>query len=176
MFQGLRQQGILYILERTDEGLSLKTGQVISVSNPQPKYNQFGTTPTFNAQPEMVVDVKVKVGDDELEFKQLGATQSIANSGNVVVSDSREAMDAEVDGLMRSSKMHIDSVPYHEKILSTGLVVKRDLNPQFAKEKAQEEKIEVLEGKVEKMGVTLGSIHEMLEKALNGGSTPKKKE
>lgn len=177
MFQGLRQQGILYILEKTEEGLSLKIGQVVSVSNPTPKYNtQFGTTPNFNTQPEMVVDIKVNVGDEDLEFKQLGATLSIANSGNVVVSDSREAMDAEVDGLMRSSKMHIDSTSYHEKILSTGMVVKRDLNPQFAKEKAQEEKIEVLENKVEKMGETLGAIHQMLEKALNSGNTPKNKE
>ena len=174
MFQGLRQQGILYILESTDEGLSLKLGQVISVSNPTPKYNQFGTTPAFGTQPEMVVDVKVKVGDDELEFKQLGATLCIANSGNVVVSDSREAMDAEVDGRMRSSKAHIESTPYHEKVLSTGELVKRDLNPQFAKEKAQEEKIDALEGRMGGIEDTLSIMMGMLSDTLNRGNIKKK--
>ena len=37
----------------------------------------------------MVVDVKIKIGDETVEFKQLNANASIANSGNVVVSDSR---------------------------------------------------------------------------------------
>ena len=103
MFQGLRQGGMFYILEK-GENISLKIGQVVSVSNPQPKYNQFGTAPTFTAQPEMVVDVKVKVGEDAMEFKQLNANMNIANSGNVVVSDSKEAMSAEVEGLLRTSK------------------------------------------------------------------------
>jgi hypothetical protein len=39
------------------------------MTNPQPKYGQFG----YNAQPEMVVDVKVKVDEEILEFKQLSA-------------------------------------------------------------------------------------------------------
>ena len=87
MFQGLRQQSLFYILDK-GEDLKLNIGQVVSVSNPQPRYNQF-TTPQPFGQPEMVVDVKVKVGEDTVEFKQLGANQTIANSGSVVVSDSR---------------------------------------------------------------------------------------
>lgn len=174
MFQGLRQQGILYILESSDEGLSLKIGQVISVSNPTPKYSHFGTTPAFGTQPEMVVDVKVKVGDEEMEFKQLAATQSIANSGNVVVSDSREAMDAEVDGRMHTSKAHLDSVPYHEKVLNTGEFVKRELNPQFAKEKAQEEKIDALEGRMGGIEDTLSVMMGMLSDTLNKSNFKKR--
>ena len=58
----LRQNSLFYILEKGDK-LNLKVGQVVNVSNPQPKYNQFQTTMPYNPQQEMVVDVKVKVGD-----------------------------------------------------------------------------------------------------------------
>lgn len=170
MFQGLRQQSLFYILDK-GEDLKLNIGQVVSVSNPQPRYNQF-TTPQPFGQPEMVVDVKVKVGEDTVEFKQLGANQTIANSGSVVVSDSKEAMSAEVEGLLRTSKGILDSVPYHEKVIVSCDTILRDLNPTFKKEKEQEEKIGMLEEKMVGIEDTLGEMMNMLSSALG---TPKSK-
>ena len=158
MFSGIRQGNLFYILEK-GEDLNLKIGQVISVSNPQPKYNQFNTTNAFS-QPEMVVDVKVKVGEESLDFKQLNANMNIANSGNVVVSDSKEAMSAEVESLLRNSKQIIESVPYHERVVASCDVMLRELNPQFAKEKEQEEKIGALE---QRMGHIDGKLEKVLE-------------
>ena len=158
MFSGIRQGNLFYILEK-GEDLNLKIGQVISVSNPQPKYNQFNTTNAFS-QPEMVVDVKVKVGEESLDFKQLNANMNIANSGSVVVSDSKEAMSAEVESLLRNSKQIIESVPYHERVVSSCDVMLRELNPAFAKEKEQEEKIGALE---QRMGHIDGKLEKVLE-------------
>ena len=137
MFSGLRQAGLFYILEKGEE-LKLKIGQVISVSNPQPKYGQY----SYGSQPEMTVDVRVKVDEETLEFKQLNANASIANSGSVIVSDSKEAMNAEVEGLLRTSRGVLDSVSYHEKVLTSCDAILRELNPSFKKEKEQEEKNE----------------------------------
>lgn len=170
MFQGLRQNGLFYILEK-GEDLRLRVGQVVSVSNPQPKYGQFNT-PTFGTQPEMTVDVRVKVDDETMDFKQLSANASIANSGNVVVSDSKEAMSAEVEGLLRTSKGMLDSIPYHEKMLVSCDAILRDLNPTFKKEKEQEEKIGMLEEKMVGIEDTLGEMMNMLSSALG---TPKSK-
>ena len=175
MFQGLRQGGMFYILEKSDD-ISLKIGQVISVSNPQPRYNQFGNTPSFGTQPEMVVDVKVKVGEETMEFKQLNANMNIANSGNVVVSDSKEAMSAEVEGLMRNSRQIIESVPYHEKMVVSCDAMLRELNPAFAKEKEQEEKMSMLEGEVTGIKETLGEMMNMLSSALGTPKSKKKEE
>lgn len=175
MFQGLRQGGMFYILEKSDD-ISLKIGQVISVSNPQPRYNQFGNTPSFGTQPEMVVDVKVKVGEETMEFKQLNANMNIANSGNVVVSDSKEAMSAEVEGLMRNSRQIIESVPYHEKMVVSCDAMLRELNPAFAKEKEQEEKMSMLEGEVTSIKETLGEMMNMLSSALGTPKSKKKEE
>ena len=70
MFQGLRTGGLFYVLEKGDE-LKLRIGHVVSVSNPQPKYNQVAAIPSYSNQPEMVVDVKVKIGEETIDFKQL---------------------------------------------------------------------------------------------------------
>lgn len=165
MFQGLRQGGMFYILEK-GEDIGLKIGQVVSVSNPQPKYNQFAVTPTYGTQPEMVVDVKVKVGEEILEFKQLNSNMNIANSGNVVVSDSKEAMSAEVEGLLRTSKQIIESVPFHEKVITSCDVMLRELNPQFAKEKEQEEKIDQLEERMGNIDDKLNKMFDLLSDTL----------
>lgn len=161
MFSGLRQNGMFYILEKGDE-LRLKVGQVVSVSNPQPKYGQFG----YAAQPEMVVDVKVKVDEETMEFKQLSANASIANSGNVIVSDNKEAMSAEVEGLLHSSKGILDSVSYHERVLASCDEILRELNPTFKKEKEQEEKIGLLEEKMVGIEGTLSDMMSMLSNVL----------
>lgn len=174
MFQGSRQGNLFYILEK-GEDLRLRVGQVVSVSNPQPKYGQFNT-PAFGSQPEMTVDVRVKVDDETMDFKQLSASASIANSGNVVVSDSKEAMSSEVEGLLRTSKGILDSVPYHEKMLVSCDNILRDLNPSFKKEKEQEEKMSMLEGEVSGIKDTLNEMMGLLSNALGTSKSKKSKE
>lgn len=171
MFSGLRQNGLFYILEKGDE-LKLKVGQVVSMTNPQPKYGQFG----YNTQPEMVVDVKVKVDEEILEFKQLNANANIANSGSVIVSDSKEAMSAEVEGLLHTSKGILDSVSYHEKVLASCDEILRELNPNFKKEKEQEEKIGMLENKIVGIEGTLSDMMSMLSSALGQSKSKLSKE
>ena len=169
MFQGLRQNALFYILEKGEKPV-LKIGQVTSVSNPAPKYGQYPTTPMFGQQMETVVDISVKVGDEPMEFKQLPSNLSIANLGqNVVVSESKEAMNSEVESMLRNSRGILDSVSYHESVIAACDGILRELNPQFAKEKAQEEKIGVLEDRMQDLGTALNSIQELLAKALNTG-------
>ena len=166
MFSGLRTNSLFYILEKGEKPV-LKVGNVSSVSNPTPKYGQFPATPMFNQPVETVVDVTVKVGDDVMDFKQLPSNLSIANLGqNVVVSENKEAMNAEVEAMLRNSRSILESVPFHESVIASCDGILRELNPQLAKEKAQEEKIGVLEDQMKELGTTLGSIQDMLAKAL----------
>lgn len=174
MFQANRQGNLFYILEKGEE-LRLKIGQVVSVSNPQPKYGSQFSVPAFG-QSEMTVDIRVKVDEETLDFKQLNANASIANSGSVVVSDSKDAMSAEVEGLLRTSKAILDSIPYHEKMLGACDNILRDLNPSFKKEKEQEEKIGALEEKMVGIEGTLNDMMSMLSSALGQTKSKKKEE
>lgn len=146
MFQGLRTNSLFYVLDK-GENPNLRVGQVVSVSNPQTKYPSFNNG--FTPQPmETVVDVKVKLGDEEVDFKQLPANGQIANDKNLVVSDNKDAMSAEVDAMLRQSKAILESVDYNKRVVESCEGMLQQLNPQIAKEKEQTEKINKLEGKV----------------------------
>lgn len=146
MFQGLRTNSLFYVLDK-GENPNLRIGQVVSVSNPQTKYPTFNNG--FTPQPmETVVDVKVKLGDEEVDFKQLPANGQIANDKNLVVSDNKDAMSAEVDAMLRQSKAILESVDYNKRVVESCEGMLQQLNPQIAKDKEQNEKINKLEGKV----------------------------
>ena len=146
MFQGLRTNSLFYVLDK-GENPNLRIGQVVSVSNPQTKYPTFNNG--FTPQPmETVVDVRVKLGDEEVDFKQLPANGQIANDKNLVVSDNKDAMSAEVDAMLRQSKAILESVDYNKRVVESCEGMLQQLNPQIAKEKQQTEKINKLEGKV----------------------------
>lgn len=165
MFSGLRTNSIFYALDKTDTPC-LKIGQVESVSNPQPKFPTYQPG-QFSPQMETTVDVKVKFTDGEMEFKQLPSNGTIANSGMLVVSESREAMSAEVEAMLRQSRQILDSIDYHRNVAESCEAMLATLNPQIAKEKAQEAKITQLETKVSGMEGTLSDIKGMLAQALN---------
>lgn len=163
MFSALRQGNLFYILDKGDSP-KLNVGYVVSVSQPQPKFN--ATYQPFGM--DNTVDITVKVGDENQEFKQLPGHLSIANFGNsnIVVSETREAMCQEVDTMLRTSKQIIDSVPYHEKVIGSCEEMLKELNPQFAQQKDQEEKISKLETKVGGIENKLEDIKTMLSAAL----------
>lgn len=175
MFQGLRENSLFYILEK-GENIKLNVGQVVSVSNPMPKYKSYTSPQPYTSLPDLVVDVKVKVGDEVIDFKQLSAGLSIENSGNLVVSESKDAMCSEVEAMHRNSKNILESISYHEKVLKSCDQMLRELNPQFAKEKEQEEKIGGLEVKMEGIEKTLTAIQSMLSETLDHSKTKRKED
>ena len=159
MFGGLRQGSLLYVLDKTANGAKLRIAQVDNISNPTPRYGQMAQ---YGGGTDMVVDVRARVGEEAMEFKQLSYAQSIANSGSMVICDSKEVMSAEVDALMRTSKQVLESITYHEKVLADCEAMMRELNPQLAKEKEQEEKIDALESKMGNIEGALNKIQTML--------------
>ena len=161
MFSTLRQNSQIYILDKKGSPV-LKKGVIESVSS------QRSRTGSFYGQPmDMVVDITVNVDGTKEEFKNIPASLSIANDGNMVISESREAMSTEVDSILSISKQILESVDYHKEVIDKCEQILKDLNPQFAKDKLQEEKINSLEERIGGVEDTLGDIKDMLSKALN---------
>lgn len=114
MFQNLRANSQIYILHK-EASPYIEVGQVVSISQPQPK---FPVTNFINPQ-EMVVDVVVKINDNNITLQKLPANLDVADQGTVngalVITTSREAMNAEVDSLRQKSLGILNSVDYHKK-------------------------------------------------------------
>lgn len=173
MFSGLRTNSIFYVLDKGKDPC-LKIGQVISVSNPQPKFNTY-TVGHFTPQPiETTVDVVVKLPEEQAEFKQLPANAQIANVDNLVVSESKEAMEAEVEAMYRHAKDVVESEDYYKRVMKKCSEFRSMLNPQIAKEKQQEEDIKNLKNEMSGMKGDLTDIKSLLTKALSNVVTNKK--
>lgn len=156
MFSALRQGSTVYILDKGDKPI-LKIGHVISATSPN----------TYNYLSNGTMDISVKTNDDTLEFKQLPSQLNIATYGNTLVSESREQMCQEVENMIRNSREIIDSISHHEAVITEGEEILKQLSPQFAKQKNQEDQINNLETKVGSMESKLDDIASMLTKALN---------
>lgn len=157
MFSALRQDGSIYILDK-GENPTLKIGAVTSIIPRMGTYqNAFNNT----------VDIKAKIGEQVMEFNQLPANLNKTYYNNsIVVASDKDAMLQEVESFIKNSQQVIESVPYHEKVIATGEEMLIALNPQIAKDKANEEKIIKLEEKVGSIDNRLDTITNMLSKAL----------
>ena len=161
MFSTLRQNSPIYILDKKSSPV-LKKGIIETVSP------QRSRTGSFYGQPmDMIVDIRVNIDGTSQEFKNIPASLSIANDGNIVISETKEAMSTEVDSMLSISKQILESVDYHKDVIEKCEQILKDLNPQFAKDKLQEEKINSLESRIGGVENTLGDIKDMLSKVLN---------
>lgn len=170
MFSSARQGNLFYILSK-GETPTVKIGQVESVSNPTPKYPTFTPGQAFGQQPEMLVDIKIKCGEEVIDFQKLPANGEVFAYSNAIVSDKKEAIISEVEAMLQNSRQIVNSIDYHESVISSCDDILKQLNPQFAKEKQQEEKIGSLETEVKSLKGDLHDIKDLLLKLNNSSST-----
>ncbi len=161
MFSSLRQDSLLYVLNKR-EVPSLAIGRVVSVSAPAPKYP---TTfvPTPNGL-ETTIDITVSIDGSNTDFKKVPSQLSIYGDNGIVISESREAMNAEIEAMQSNSRKIIDSVETHRKIIDSCSDMLVTLNPSIAKEKEQEAKIDALESKIGGIEAALSEMNGMLKK------------
>lgn len=146
MFQNLRSGNQVFILHK-DGHPSMEIGSIVSVSMPMPKYQ---VPPVFGQAQEMVVDLVVKVNNVDTTYQKLPATADIADFGvsGVVISTSRDAMNAEVMSLKNKSIDAINSVDFHKGVIEGCDVVLAGLNPEFAERQQQQAEINDLKAQM----------------------------
>lgn len=162
MFSNLRANSQVYILHK-DASPYVEVGSVISVSQPVPKF----PVANFMQPQEMVVDVTVNINDNTVTLQKLPANLDIAdqgNMGNVVITTSREAMNAEIDALRQKSLSIINSVEYHNKIVQDCEILLQRLNPEFAEQKQQKQEIDTLKQQMSDMMSSMRDLMSQLQK------------
>lgn len=150
MFSNLRPNSQLYILHK-DSTPYVEVGQVVSVSQPQPRYQ----VNNFMAPQELVVDVVVSINGNNITLQKLPANLDVADQGTtngaLFISTSRDAMNSEVNTLRQKSLDIINSVDYHKKIVQDCELLLQRLNPEFAEQKQQKQEIDMLKSQMSEM-------------------------
>lgn len=167
MFSALRQGNTFYILEKSTSPI-LKRGQVTNVTPPKPRYNNYTPGATYGLNPEMVVDIDVTVNGEKLSFKQVPSNAVITtfDQGKVIISESKEAIIAEVDGLLQTSKQIVDSVDAHKKAILSYEQMLKDLNPSYAQISEQDSAIKSLTEQVNNMETKFNDLSSNINKIL----------
>lgn len=163
MFSNLRTNSQIYILHR-DATPYVEIGQVVSVSQPQPRYQ----VNNFMAPQELVVDIVVNINGNNVTLQKLPANLDIADQGTaeagVIITTSREAMNSEVDSLRQKSISILNSIDYHKKRVQDCELLLQRLNPEFAEQKQQKQEIDMLKSQMSEMMAGMKDLMAQLKK------------
>lgn len=163
MFQSLRQNSQIYVFHKGNTP-SLDIGQITNIPVAKPKY---AVPVSFGQTQEMVVDLVVQLGNQVVNYTglpaQLDIADSFSNGETVVVSDSREAMNAEILSFKQKSIDTINSIETHKSIVTKCEEILNSLNPEYAEKKQQQGEIQNLKSQMSDMSKSLATLTEMIE-------------
>ena len=167
MFQSLRQNSQIYIFHKGNNPI-LEIGSVTNTPIAKPKY---AVPPTFGQPQEMVVDLIVKVNNQLINYNslpaQLDIADSFSNGESIVISDNREAMNAEIINFKQKSIDIINNIDIHKKIIEGCESILNSLNPEYAEKRQQQNEISELKGQMASMSQSLATLSELI-KQLTG--------
>lgn len=150
MFSNLRTNSQLYILHR-DATPYVEIGQVVSVSQPRPRYQ----ATNYIAPQEQVVDVVVGVNGNNITLQNLPANLDVVDQGTIngslFISTTRDAMNTEINSMRQKSLDIINSIEHHKKVIQDCELLLQRLNPEFAEQKQQKQEIDMLKTQVSEM-------------------------
>ncbi len=177
MFQSARVNQTIYILYK-EAVPRVEIGTITQVT--QPTY-KFPSAPQFGQMQEQIVDVYASVGGAQRQFQQLPANKESADfgTGNVFVTISREAMNAEISNLKNEAIGIINRVDEERKKIAKYDEILMQLNPEFAEKQRQEQEISSLKNQMATMASDNAELKNMVAKLLaklddEGGKSSKK--
>lgn len=109
-----------------------------------------------------MVDITAKVGNDKKQYVGIPSNLSIHGSGDIVISESRDAMLSEIEGMLQTSKSIIESVDYHKKMITACEEMLKQLNPAYAKEQERDGAIDNLKNEVETLRQEISKMTALL--------------
>ena len=140
MFSALNQGSRVYILNK-DNGIDVKSGEVVGT-----------TTPVFATDGinTMVVNLKVKVDGSTVDYNNIPANNNSVsyNNGNLIIAESKQTIQSEVEATLQHANYIIEHIEDYKIQVTRCEEVLKELNPQFAKDKARDERIAGIETEV----------------------------
>ncbi|MDE5986836.1 MAG: DUF3450 domain-containing protein [Prevotella sp.] len=176
MFSSSRVNQTIYILYK-ESVPRIEIGSITQVTQPVSKY-PMGVP--YGTMQEQVVDVYANVGGSQRQFQQLPADKESADfkTGNVFVTISRDAMNAEISNLKNESVSIINRVDEERQKIVKYDEILMQLNPEFAEKQRQEQEIANLKNQVAQLAQTNSNLENMMarlmEKLDGDGTKPVK--
>ena len=174
-FQNLRTNSEFFVLHG-DGTPYIEVGSVAGVSNPVPEFMQQPLP--YGQPPRMVVDITIKVGEQTVTFQKIPAMSDIADAnfpggGNMVISGSRESMNAEVAAMRNRSSEILGSVDHHRSVIESCDKMLQVLNPEFAERQRQEAENKALRQELSELKAMMADFFKSSEKTSGSNNSKK---
>lgn len=149
MFSSLTQGSFVYILDKTNKPV-IKHSEVIGVS--LPKFQNMSST----------VDLKLKIDENIQDFNNIPSNNSIVsyNNGKTIISETKQNLITEVESVLQNRKSILSNIEQYKQDVIEYEELLKELNPQFAKDKERDDRLNNLEQKFE-------GVESKLDKILN---------
>lgn len=158
MFSALNQGSIIYILDKTERP-KFKVGEIVSISQPKVDYNSTGQFGQYQAT---TVDIKVNIDGNIYEYNSIPSSYSVItyNNGKITLSETKQGLQSEVESILQNSKQIVDKINVYKQNITDCENILKELNPQFAKDKERDERLNSLEER-------FGGVEDRLDKIIN---------
>lgn len=139
MFSALNQGSLVYILDKTDE-IKFKIGEVVGTTVPQYAIDGSG----------MVMNITIKVNDHTDTYNNIpsGANSVSYNNGKLIIAETKQTIQSEVESTLHNANYIIEHIEDYKNQITQCEEVLKDLNPQYAKDKARDEEIAGIKSEV----------------------------
>ena len=140
MFSALNQGSLVYILDKTDK-LKYSIGEVVGTTIPQ--FSTDGTN-------QMVMNIKVKVGDVTTDFNNIPSNSSIVTykGGKTIIAETKQQIQAEVESILHKANYTLEHIEYIKDESEQAESILKSIDTNYAKDKARDEEIASLKDKV----------------------------
>lgn len=155
MFSALGQGSLVYILDKTD-GVKVRIGEVTGTTIPQFAADGSG----------MVIRLNVKVDGNTVEYNNVPSASTVVsyNSGKLIIAESKQSILSEVESTLHNANHVIEHIEDYRKQVVQCEEALKELNPQYAKDKARDEEIVGLKNEVCSIKEDISKILEAVTK------------
>ena len=153
MFSALSQGSSIYLLDKTSSPKYV-VGEVVGVTQPNYSFNQ------------ATVDLKVKIEDSIQEFNNLPSINSTVtyNNGKVIISETKQGIQNEVETILTNSRNILENIDLYKQNVEDCEKILKQINPQFAKDKERDDRLQNLESRFDGVESKLDKIFDLIKK------------
>lgn len=149
MFSALNQGSLVYILDKTD-GVKFKIGEIVGTTVPQFAVDGSG----------MVMKLSIKINGNVAEYNNVPSAATIVsyNNGKFIIAETKQSIQSEVESTLHNANYIIEHIEDYKSQITQCENVLKELNPQYAKDKARDEEIANIKSEVAGMKTNIDKI------------------
>lgn len=153
MFSALNQGSLVYILDKTD-GVKFKIGEIVGTTVPQ-----FAVDGS-----RMVMKLSVKINGNVAEYNNVPSAATIVsyNNGKFIIAETKQSIQSEVESTLHNANYIIEHIEDYKSQITQCEEVLKELNPQYAKDKARDEEFNNIKKEVAGLREDISKILEVV--------------